>query len=325
MWEVISGIVLALHLVCMNVAAAGPLLCVWLDYRGARSDGDSQAAARYLANTCLNLLLVGGLLGMAQGWLHWNAAYRELLSRFAPRITWGIVEFGFSAVLLAAYAGWMTLRPVVGRPVYVARTMLAVLAATNLLYHFPPLFSMLAGAAAGQLEIGHVVNSAEFRRLLGRGDVLALAVHFIIASFAVSGTLLLAFGAGLVGRPAADRPRIAIGGGRIALVTTLLQLPVGVWLIVQLPANAQRRMMGEDPWSAALLIAALLTSFWLLHQLAAAAFGEVSRASARRTIVAMSTVVLLMAGVLQRAQLRHETNDARGDVHVGSMRHVAGS
>jgi hypothetical protein len=94
----------------------------------------------------------------------------------------------------------------------------------------------------------------------------------------------------------------SIWGARLALAATVVQIPVGLWMIGAMGAIPQRRLMGADPVATMLLIGALLTVFWLLHALAAVSFGETSRQAARRVVLAMVLVVVLMTGVLQRSK-----------------------
>lgn len=301
MAEVAASIVLAIHLLCMNVLAAGPLLCAWLDRKSANQDQDYQAAVRFLAVASFLLAIVGALLGLSLGWLLWNDSYRDMLRQFHHRITWGIAEFLFSAVLIGIYTAWVWIRPAAQRGVWIGRSSIAVIASLNLLYHFPPLFSMMAGVATGEFQVRQGVDSATFRHLLVEGEVLALTMHFTLASFAVASMVLVVFGAGLIKSTATSRPG-AICGARTALVTTVAQIPVGIWLLMQLPTGVQSQLLGADPLSATLLVSGLMATFWLMHQLAAVAFGDVSAPAVRRATAAMIIVVLLMTGVLRRGK-----------------------
>ena len=296
-----SSVLLALHLVCMNVVAAGPLVAAWLDRKASYGDKESQSAIRRLMALCCVLIPVGAVLGLGMGWLYWSDAYHEIVSRFGYRIRWGIIEFAFSAALIVLYTGWIWVRPRAGTGAWSVRTLLAVATSTNLLYHFPPLFSLMASAAAGDLSLEQDVDSATFRRLLMHGEVLALSTHFAIASFAVTGVALALLASGRW-NALATNARIAVWGARMALVSTLCQLPAGIWLLMRIPASEQRRLLGGDIVAATLFVSALMGTFWLLHQLAAVAFGDTSRGTIRRATMALFLVVLLMTGTLQRGQ-----------------------
>jgi hypothetical protein len=300
--RLLTALVLAGHLLCMNLATAGPLICLWLDRRARTGDPDAWPAVRLLAAWSAYAAALGAAAGLALGALYWSADYRHLLGLFASRIGWGAIEFLFSLVLLAVYAGWILARPVAGRAEWLGRSTAALLAATNLLYHFPPLFTMLASAAAGQIELSSRVDSATFRQLLMRGDVLALTAHYALASLAVSGALVAVAGSGLLGRSRTAGTRSALAGARVALAATILQLPVGLWVTLQIAPTAQHRLLGEDLAGTGLFLAAISVTFWLLHQLAAMALGDVSEQAGRRVAIAICAVVLLMSAVLQRVQ-----------------------
>lgn len=309
--------VLAPHLVCMNVASAGPLLCVLLDTWGGRHARDLQDAAQFVARAAVFMALGGLVLGMALGWLHWDAGYREAVHRFASRVQWGIVEFLFSMVLMAGYAIWLAARPQAGSAAKCVRSLVALIASTNLLYHFPPLFAILAGTVNGSFEIPAVVTSAEFRQLLVRGDIVAVSIHFALASIAVTGVLLIVY----ANRHRADEPgggRVSMWGARAALLATLLQIPVGLWLLMQLPANIQRELLGGDLPASLMLLTSVLASIWLLHLLASVALGEGSSQAARRIAVVMLGVVVLMTGVLQRT--KSDRLGAAGQVNTSTLR-----
>ena len=59
--EILVAVILAAHLLCVDIASAGPLVCIWLDWRGRR-DATARDAGRWLAKTSLAGLIVGGLL-----------------------------------------------------------------------------------------------------------------------------------------------------------------------------------------------------------------------------------------------------------------------
>ena len=80
---------------------------------------------------------------------------------------------------------------------------LALLAATNLLYHFPPLLTIMTMSAGGEIELAGEVDAATFRQLFSTPNVLAHTLHFWLASVAVSGVVVF-----WLARRLADRNRI---------------------------------------------------------------------------------------------------------------------
>jgi hypothetical protein len=291
-------LVLAAHLLCMNVASAGPLLCIGLDARAARGDRGAESAARWLSATSVWLAVVGAVLGLVQGWLRWDAEYASVLRQFSARVHWGAAEFVFSLLLMVAYAVWLARVPRGSSLVRWLRSLLVLLAATNLLYHFPTLFALIAQASTGRIDPGPV-DSATFRRLIMQGDVLALTTHFALASLAVSGVALIGFS---LGRRVSESEGQSIGifGGRVALAATVVQLPVGLWLLMNVPPRSQQLLMGGDLIGSILLGASILATLGLLHPLAAIAFGDFNRRNGVRAMLFLAMVVLAMCGVLQR-------------------------
>ena len=77
-------------------------------------------------------------------------------------------------------------------------------------------------------------------------------------------------------------------------------LPVGVWLVTQLPASQQQSLLGSDPLTTLLLGLSVMTALWLMHLLAAAAFGETDRKTSGRSVAVMLLIVTLMTAVSVR-------------------------
>jgi len=335
-------VVLAAHLMCVNVASAGPLVCIWLDWRGGRGDMLADRVGRFLCWKSLALLLVGGLLGLFLGYLHWDESYRHVLSRFPSKIFFGVWELIFSLVLITATGLLWRFAPHAKWARW-GRAVMLILTGTNLLYHFPFLFAIISRVHAGAANPDGVVDAAVFRRLMMEDSVLPQAVHFVFASFAMVGMTLIGFAiwtnrspsaVGVeaeanVQEPVAEEPadgapadgpaaeesiegepaggelsaqgqRIAAWGARLALVSTLCQIPIGLWLVVKLAPDAQQRVMGSDLIATGLFGLSILLSLSLLHHLAAMALGVPRKKSMVVSISMMVVLITSMTGVLQR-------------------------
>ena len=303
--SIATVVLLAAHLLAMSVPSAAPLVCIWLHRRGGRGDAAAHAVGRKLARLSLASLLVGAALGVLLGAAMWAAedrAYWDAVARF-PMQAYGFAlgELGFTAICLAVYtATWDRSR---NRPRLHA--VLAVLATTNLVYHFPPLMIALGDLAARpELIQTEVVTRPVFRELLLQPELQAKVLHFVLASVMVAGVMLM-----LVARhqPALvehddGTQRLVSRGAWIALIASFCQLVVGAWVLVQLPAGAQAALLGVDWLATLLFVLSLLAVFYLLHSLASAALGSTSPASIRRTAALMLSVVLLMSAVLTRVR-----------------------
>jgi hypothetical protein len=288
---------LALHLLCVNVASAGPLVCIFLEWREGRGDKLAGQLANFLGQASFWTLLLGGLLGLAIGTLLWTDDYATLWTNaMAYKASWGLGEYFFSLLLAGGYLLWRC-APSRLRGL---RHFLLFLNGSNLLYHFPFLFAV----AEDVLRFGNPeepIYGPGFRHWMAEPDVLARAVHVILASFAVTGVVLIGYGLRLQrqGSPV-DAAQTARWGAWTALVPSLLQIPVGVWLVMVLPADWQARAMGGDVAAVVMLATSVLLALFMLQDLASIALGEVERKHMLRSMVLMVLIVLLMTGVLRR-------------------------
>lgn len=295
-------LLLAFHLMCMNVAAAGPLVCMWLEWREGRGDALAGRVGRYLALCGIVLLLVGMLLGTAMGVLLWSDSYRTAIVQVRSRVEYGVAELLFSLVLMVGHLVWWRFRPDCGRPERWLRLILPLAAGTNLLYHFPPLFTVISQLAAS--PAGEPLSSAEFRARMFDNEVLARWVHFVLAAAAMCGVVLIGYAMRL-GRRKADPEevhRVALWGARLALGPTVVQMVVGLWVLLALPEPIKTALMGGDTASAVLFCVSLLSALLLMHHLGAVAFGDVERRRLVRAMVSMVVVVVLMSAMLERTR-----------------------
>ncbi len=307
--DVLLLLAFSLHLLCMNVASAGPLVCCWLDRRRTSENEEARRACRFLANASLVLFVAGAGLGLLLTWGWWTpAVWQQIWGQFSSRIVWGGWELLVYFVCVAIYCAWLFFDLGGNRwAVRFVRSVLAVFASTNLLYHFPPLFVIFSKVSRPEVHHGSVapieeVSSAEFRRLLADPEVLSTSLHFLLASVAVAGMVVLLFGLGR--QQKTDNPAAA-GlcklGGRIALAATVLQAPAGFWVFMNLPATAQNRLLGDDLLGTALFVAGVSAAVWLMHLLATIALGDTRKKSIVQAAFVLLVVIVLMTGTLRRA------------------------
>src|SRR5690348_15437562 len=104
MGDVFIDLILATHLLAMNIASAGPLVALWL-VRGPRGENaDRRQLGLRLARLSLLALIVGGLLG---GWavMASGEGLRAAIHRFPASAYWfGLSELIFSAICIAGLA-----------------------------------------------------------------------------------------------------------------------------------------------------------------------------------------------------------------------------
>lgn len=296
MLALIATVLLAVHLLCMNASSGLPIVCVWLARRSQiLREPETRHVVLRLALYANWALLCGAVLGLLLGLVAHHSGHRSLagiLPYFRYKIGWALIELQFSAAWMFAYWAWLRWSPPRSAIARWTHGSLAVLSATNLLYHFPMLLTVMSKAARGDLTIAGPVNAAVFRSLAFRPEVLAHSVHFGLASIAVSGLLLFWL-------PVKERSTsITLTGARFALGATVLQIPTGMLLVMSLPPDSMNSVLGGQPIPSVLLVASVLSVFYLLQNLAAIAFGEVDRKLITRASQLMFAIVLLMSGTL---------------------------
>lgn len=321
MLELILSIVFAVHLLCANVASAGPLYCILLERFAARShDSWVSNVGRRLSLHSMSTLLLASLVGLLIGvllWVRGDESFFRALSLFWPRIWWGCWEIVFSFVCYGLYwALWP--RTVVGRSMGLTmlHRLLALLGTTNLLYHFPSLFGAIAYAARHPGAFESTLTSAQFRRLVYSGQIVSLNVHFWLASIAVAGVFLMWLGQGA----AKDSNATALMSitrwcARAALCVSVLQMPVGVWILIQVDPLQQQSLLGGDILSTCLLVLSVVFTFALLHQLAAMSLGESSVKDLQKAAAILLLIVTFMTAALRQSRMAYE---GESDDHVAT-------
>ena len=131
-------------------------------------------------------------------------------------------------------------------------------------------------------------------------NALARVTHVLLASFAVAGLALAWIGALRSQGEASEASTAAALGGRIALGASLLQVPVGLWVLLALPEEQSQLIMSTG--AVVVFGAAIVTALGLMHQLAMVGLGDVSRRRLSLATLLMTVVVILMTATLHLAR-----------------------
>lgn len=247
------------------------------------------------------MLVIGAILGVMIGLISsatGDTRLANVLPMFRYKIGWGLIELLFSAVWMFVYWAWLRFRPPVNSIARFFHAALPILSATNLLYHFPTLLTVMSKSARGDLELTGPVNATVFRQLAFRPEVMAHSVHFWLASVAVSGVFCF-----WLARDLNKRDEVWMTGARFALAATVLQFASGIWLLFATPAQSQSRIIGGEALPSLLFLASLFCAFYLLQNLATLALGEVHAKLPKRCAILLGATILLMTGTLHI--LRH--------------------
>lgn len=317
-------VTLAFHLMAMNVAAAGPFVCLWLQWRETgRGDTLAGKLSVYLARQSLVWFAVGVVLGciaLYLVWLLYPRSYFEAAAQIPARRYWfGIAELVFFVVCLLGVIALPQREGHAGRNRrFWWQWILGWLAATNLMYHFPPLFAVISVLSARPHEW---TGDVRFVAWMIEPEVLARTLHFVLASFAVTGVLVMGYALKMPEETEPrERRRVSSLGGWLALAPSLCQLLVGMYVLLQLPDESRDRLLGGDMLGTGLFGGSILATIVLLHRLAAVALGDFDRKEIVRSMMWMTLVVLSMVAARQRARLstyqriEQEAAKARGGV-----------
>ncbi len=315
MLQVLLVPLVSAHLLLVDVAMAGPLLCVGVQWR--RGDPLADRAALGLARLA-TLALLGGiatgaiLLGI-RWWTDDGAYFSALATIPASRVWFGLAELLFSLTCMAAYLGlWNRLRD--WRWVH---WLLPIAAASNLLLHFPALFAVVSVVSTRSELWGHALDRAGYQWLLVDPEVMSRVIHVWLAAFAVSGMALMA----IASRVAGDQEdQVAAGalvqrGAWLGLIPSLAQLPSGLYLALQMPQTAREPLVGGDGLATSLFMLSLLLALLLIHNLAAIALGDRDPKQIHRSLVILLLVVLSMVGT--RSRLQSQRLADRGQSSLG--------
>jgi len=105
-------------------------------------------------------------------------------------------------------------------------------------------------------------------------------------------------------RPGPADSTASVWGGRMALAAGLAQIPVGVWVLAQMPTSLREQFLAADWLATGLFVAALLVMLGLLHQLASAALGDVGVDVRRRCMMLTVILFFCMVGAGHRARMQ---------------------
>ncbi len=310
MLQLLIVAVMTVHLLAMNIASAGPLFCIWL--RGLRNPATELRIE--LGKSFAWLSLAAFVLGMVTGGILWlvppSPGLSEATARFPARAYWNAgLELMFTFACLLAYVMcWKKLRT---HPILHA--IFPILASTNLLYHFPPMMAIFGKLAANpNWTTIAVIDRPAFRRLMVDSEVLSLSAHFSLASIAVTALALFVVYTRQQGKDEQEEgKRIVRVAAVVALVSSALQLPVGIWILSALPSQSRNSLMGGELTASLLLVGGMLMTFVFLQHLAGIALGDVCPKTLRRVGLLMIVLVLLMTATMQAAR-KAETRSTTG-------------
>jgi hypothetical protein len=235
--------------------------------------------------------MVLGLLAAGLPWLAGDERFFQALAIVPQRRLWfGLIELVFFLALMLWYAwAWPRVRR---RSLW--HPALALLAATDLIYHFPPLFAAITVLQERSSLPAEELTYSGFLAVMGASETLARVLHFLLTSLVVTGSLILLYAIRRQRQDAEAAARCLLWGSRLALVPAALQLLAGAYLLLSLPPGKQQHLMGGDWLATGLLAASVVAVFALLHNLSTLALGQSSRRDVLRSLGLTLFIVLAM-------------------------------
>jgi hypothetical protein len=313
--EAVWALLLGVHLLLVDVAMAGPLVCAWLDWRQCRHEDLAAGRAGLTLARLTNWTLAGGIVvGLVLLGARWQIDGGRYFGALAAvprsRLWFAGAELLFFFACMGAYVGlwnrWRKWRWL--------HRLLAVAAATNLLLHFPALFAIVSIVETRPELVGQTLDRAAFQRMLLDGEVVSRVLHVWLAALAVTGAVVMELGLRMRREESlgASAERLIRSGAVLALVPTLLQIPVGFWLTMRMPETARAPLLGGDLVATALFAVSLVLALALMHALAGIALGNDASRQIRRSIAVLCTLVILMAATHSRVDQPTPAADAVG-------------
>jgi hypothetical protein len=315
--EVVIDLLLAGHLFAMNMASAGPLVALCVAWR-RDADDVRRAAARRVARLALMGLAIGAALGGAM-LLAPSEGMRAALGRFPASAYW----FGLAELLFTAACMLGLMRAIARQWPRWTIGLLTAASVLNLLYHFPPWMAVIGELAADrQWASAEVIDRRALLSLWTRPEILSVWAHFVLASLAVAPVAALwACGESLGGRGGDLSEGIVRALGGWALAATVLQLPVGLWMLAARGAAAREAILGGALGPTFVFGGAVLAVLGLMQALLGIVMGEGEHA-VRRAGWLVVLVTVLMAGTLRAghfARARKNSPDLARSGLLGSL------
>ena len=203
--------------------------------------------------------------------------------------------------------------------------LLALLAATDLMYHFPPLFAMLALLDRRTELAGQTLTSSLYRTLLVDPQVMAMVAHVWLAAIAVTGILVMRLAAATrqpSDQTAGPRPYVVLAArwaGRVAG-----PIARGRVAAAGHTGPQSRSLDGRRRRRIAAVRAGDRRHIWVAASFGRRALGDPAPGQIRRSLLLGLGIVLLMTAALDRTRGRQvdpagTVTSPRGGIALGEV------
>lgn len=295
------------HLLVVAIAAAGPLLCIPINAKQLNRTGVAERTAYWSLGTTLNrhaniALILGSVLGLMIASLVWNGDFHQRCHVLKTRFMYAGVEWVFSFVLLIITHRWWLKRPD-GIKSFVIRSLLIVLATTNLLYHFPIIFMLvheIPASVVAELESsGAELSRAQFYEYAFSNSMIARWLHIVISmlmlSFAYVCVISLRLARDTAGVTRETAVRTVNWAARNVLI--LLFAQIGFGLMALLTMKNSEFVMGGDTVVTALFAGGMCLMLLQMQQWTALMSRKIDPQAVARAVTTLIALFSCMTAV----------------------------
>ncbi len=296
-----------LHLLVIAIAAAGPLLCIPLNAKQLNRKDPAERNAYWSLGTTLNrhaniALILGSVFGLIIAALVWNPDFHQRCHILKTRFMYAGIEWIFSFVLLWITHRWWLKRPDGLKP-FVLRSLLIILATSNLLYHFPIIFMLVhevpASIVAELESTGAELSRAQFYEYAFSKSMLARWIHIVISMLMLS----FAYVAVISLRLARDTNDVAQETALRTVnwaarnVLILLFSQIGFGLMALLTMKKSELVMGGDPVVTALFAGSICLMLLQMQQWTALMSRKIDPQAVARAVTTLIALFSCMIAV----------------------------
>lgn len=305
--QIIHILGMVLHLLVIAVAAAGPLLCIPLNAKQLNRKDLTERDAYWTLGTTLSrhanrALIIGSLFGLIVAGIIWNDDFHQRCHVLKSRFMYAGIEWVFSCVLLLITHRWWSKRPD-GLKSFVFRSLLIVLATTNLLYHFPIIFMLVHeipdNVVADLVSSGTELSRQQFYEYAFSSSMLARWLHIVVSmlmiSFAYLAMISLRFAGDTNDVARETAVRIVRWSARNMLIMLFAQ--IGLGLMALMTMKNSRLVMGGDVMVTALFGGAMCLLLLQIQQWTALMSRKIDPQAVARAVTTLIALFSCMTAV----------------------------
>ena len=296
-----------LHLLVIAVAAAGPLLCIPLNAKQLNRKDSLERDAYWTLGTTLSrhantALIIGSVFGLIVAGIIWNDDLHDRCHVLKSRFVYAGIEWVFSCVLLLISHQWWSNRPD-GLKSFLFRSLLIVLATTNLLYHFPIIFMLVREipdtVVVDLKSSGAELSRQQFYEYAFSGSMLARWWHIVVSmlmiSFGYLAMISLRFARDATGAARETAVRIVRWTARNMLI--LLFAQIGLGLMALMTMKNSQSVMGGDVIVTALFGGAMCLLLLQIQQWTALLSRKIDPRAVARAVTTLIALFSCMTAV----------------------------